>query len=65
MTPTLRLRRKLCKNLEQNADSDFSAEEDESDDDFDNDSVCSGSYRTSHRKVTSTTPKVYWSHGQR
>ena len=53
MTPTLRLRKKLCETIEQNADSDFSAEEEDSDDE----SVCSGSYRTSHRRAA-TTPKV-------
>ena len=58
MTPTLRLRKKLCETVERNVESDFSAEGDTSDDDSDDDSVCSGSYRNSRRKGVKTTPKV-------
>ena len=59
MTPTLRLRKKLCETVERNAESDFSAVgEDSSDDDSDDDSACSRSYRDSRRKGVTTTPKV-------
>ena len=69
MTPTLRLRKKLCETVERNAESDFDSgddsdddyddeSDDDSGDDSDDDSVCSGSYRNSRRKGVTTTPKV-------